>query len=105
MDDVDDDGDLDAFVTNANNQANKVWLNDGNGTFTEGQSLGSSHSEKVSLGDLDNDGDLDAFITNWQQGNKVWFNERTDVGDITSDQAASGAYTLTYRCIHILALS
>ena len=105
MDDVDDDGDLDAFVTNANNQANKVWLNDGNGTFTEGQSLGSSHSEKVSLGDLDNDGDLDAFITNWQQGNKVWFNERTDVGDITSDQAASGAYTLTYDDASTFSLS
>ena len=34
--DVDDDGDLDAFVANFNDQGNKVWLNDGGGNFTEG---------------------------------------------------------------------
>ncbi|MDP6586175.1 MAG: FG-GAP-like repeat-containing protein, partial [Anaerolineales bacterium] len=40
--DVDDDGDLDAFVTNQLRQGNKVYINDGNGTFTDsGQSLGS----------------------------------------------------------------
>ena len=38
--DVDGDGDLDAFV--ANDGQNEVWLNDGNGNFTESsQSLGS----------------------------------------------------------------
>ena len=44
--DVDDDGDLDAFVADGGwlgNQPGKVWLNDGNGTFTDsGQALGSS---------------------------------------------------------------
>ena len=40
------------------------------------------------MDDVDDDGDLDAFVTNANnQANKVWFNERTDVGDITSDQA------------------
>jgi len=43
---------------------------------------------------VDDDGDLDA---NWGQGNKVWINEgRSDVGDITLNQAEVGAYTLTY---------
>ena len=43
---MDDDGDLDAFVADGGwlgNQPGKVWLNDGNGTFTDsGQALGSS---------------------------------------------------------------
>ena len=40
--DVDGDGDLDAFVNNYA-QGNKVWLNDGSGSFTDsGQSLGNS---------------------------------------------------------------
>jgi hypothetical protein len=41
--DVDGDGDLDAFVTNTSGEANRVWLNNGSGTFTDSsQSLGSS---------------------------------------------------------------
>jgi hypothetical protein len=74
--DIDGDGDQDAFVTNKN-QANKVWLNDGSGNFTDsGQSLGSSYSYDVSLGDLDGDGDQDAFVANYDgQPNKVWLNE------------------------------
>ena len=106
--DVDDDGDLDAFVANAWDQPNKVWINDGNGTFTDsGQSLGSSQSWDVSLGDVDGDGDLDAFVANaWGQANKVWINEgRSDVGDITLNQAAVGAYTLTYDGTNTFSLS
>jgi hypothetical protein len=42
--DLDSDGDLDAFVAN-DNQGNRVWTNDGSGTFSDsGQSLGSSAS-------------------------------------------------------------
>ena len=108
--DVDDDGDLDAFVANVLNQGNKpneVWLNDGTGTFTDsGQSLGSSKSYSVDLGDVDGDGDLDAFVANRDQGNKVWINDgRSDVGDITLNQAASGAYTLTYDGTNTFSLS
>ena len=58
-------------------QGNRVWINNGTGTFTDsGQSLGASHSRGVSLGDVDGDGDLDAFIANsHNQGNKVWRND------------------------------
>ena len=66
--DVDGDGDMDAFVANGNDtagQANKVWLNNGSGVFSDsGQSLGSGDSTNVTLADLDNDGDLDAYVTN-----------------------------------------
>ena len=73
--DLDGDGDLDAFAAN-HQGANKVWLNDSQGTFTAtAQSLGSGDSQAVVLGDLDGDGDLDAFVGNWLQGNKVWLND------------------------------
>ncbi|MHC4622373.1 MAG: FG-GAP-like repeat-containing protein [Planctomycetota bacterium] len=76
--DLDDDGDLDAFVANAGiySCANKVWLNNGNGTFiVSGQNLGSSVSRGAALGDVDGDGDLDAFTANFGSGNKVWLND------------------------------
>ena len=51
--DVDGDDDLDVFVANANNQPNKVWINDGSGGFTDsGQNLGNRDSTYVALGDL-----------------------------------------------------
>ncbi|MFC2016712.1 Ig-like domain-containing protein [Chloroflexota bacterium] len=78
--DVDNDGDLDAFVANAG-QPKKVWLNDGSGNFSIWQSLGGSYiySYDGALGDLDGDGDLDAFVANYAgegvgDANKVWLN-------------------------------
>lgn len=78
--DVDYDGDLDAFTANvlfetAPSNANKVWLNNGSGQFTDsGQSLGSADSYAVALGDLDGDKDLDAFVANDGE-NTVWVND------------------------------
>ena len=80
LDDLDGDGDLDAFV--ANWGPNKVWLNDGAGYFSDsGQSLGDDDDENLALGDLDGDGDLDAFVTTWDEEiaevNTVWLNDGT----------------------------
>lgn len=85
--DLDSDGDLDAFVADYGSalvgspEPNRVWLNDGQGTFTDsGTGYGNLHSCGVALGDLDRDGDLDAFITNvgdptsGADPNKVWLN-------------------------------
>lgn len=78
--DLDGDGDLDAFVANYGAslaQPDKVWKNNGTGTFTDsGQSLGNSLGTDVALGDLDGDGDLDAFVTNgYNSPNTVWRND------------------------------
>jgi hypothetical protein len=95
--DVDGDGDLDAFVANmdydhSSGEANKVWRNDGTGTFTETQSLGSAPSDAVALGDVDGDGDLDAFVTNRDGANKVWRNDGT--GIFTETQSLGSADSL-----------
>ena len=75
--DIDGDGDLDLICGNYNAEANKVWTNDGSGTFTDsGQALGSSHTRSVILGDVDGDGDFDLVVGNSSsQANKVWLNK------------------------------
>jgi hypothetical protein len=83
--DIDNDGDLDAFVINGDwdtEEPNEVWFNDGNGNFTASdQAFENSKCGEVGLADLDNDGDLDAYIAyyNYSGGepDEVWFNDGT----------------------------
>lgn len=72
--DLDGDGDSDLVMTSFGGN-NLVWLNDGQGHFTDSdQQIELAKSSSVALGDLDRDGDLDLFITA-NQGNQVWFND------------------------------
>ena len=89
--DLDNDGDLDAFIANANpisgSKANAVWLNDGEGYFVDsGQTLGNSESMEVVLADVDEDGDIDAFVANAanmldsnKPNNTVWLNDSSGI--------------------------
>ncbi|MGH7495546.1 MAG: FG-GAP-like repeat-containing protein [bacterium] len=66
--DYDNDGDLDLFVTNDLNQNNRLYSNQGNGTFTSvtGDIVANDggNSKGSCWGDFDNDGDLDLFVSN-----------------------------------------
>jgi hypothetical protein len=86
--DFNNDGNVDIFF--ACNGANEVWLNDGEGHFSDsGVRLGSEWSWNAALGDLNNDGRLDIFAVNFaadfSSGNfaakgrlaEVWLNTST----------------------------
>jgi hypothetical protein len=100
--DVDDDGDLDAVVGNAERapgtgHANEVWLNDGAGNFSDsGQRLGNDNTYLIVLSDFDHDGDLDAFAGNDYFG-QLWLNDGSGLFS-GSDQ------TLDYGYDHAVAI-
>jgi enediyne biosynthesis protein E4 len=66
--DLDNDGDLDAFVVNWYNINNLLYTNNGSGTFTQAITgnivTDGGYSETASWGDYDNDGFTDLYVTN-----------------------------------------
>jgi len=70
--DYDNDGDLDLYVVNAKEHdyspENKLFKNNGDGTFTDISSSAGVNCGGIgngaAWGDYDNDGDLDLFVTN-----------------------------------------
>lgn len=76
--DVDGDGDLDLVVGNYNDQS-RLYLNNGNGTFTDGTvarlPVGVYRTGSLQLGDVDGDGDLDLVVGNsGQQTSLLYLN-------------------------------
>lgn len=63
--DIDNDGDLDLYQCNYDS-ANQLFINNGNGTFTEFKGAAGLDVKDASLNanfaDIDNDGDLDMFL-------------------------------------------
>jgi hypothetical protein len=90
--DLDGDGDLDMVLANPMRNNSQVWLNNGDGEFTDsGQQL-TQYGHGVVLADFDEDGDLDAFIVCHQFSlpSKVYLNDGT--GTLTdSGQAFADA--------------
>jgi hypothetical protein len=83
--DLDGDGDLD-WVFGHQNNPSRVYLNNGNGVFTDsGWVAGSGTIRSVALGDVDGDGDLD--LVNGMLGpNRVYMNLHCrDAGDFDND--------------------
>ncbi|MFC1679569.1 FG-GAP-like repeat-containing protein, partial [Elusimicrobiota bacterium] len=73
--DYDGDGDLDLVVANASSQANRVYRNNGDGTFVSAwNSVEAEDTGTVSWGDFDGDGDLDLAVGNYSQTNRVYRN-------------------------------
>ncbi|MEM7202229.1 MAG: VCBS repeat-containing protein [Planctomycetota bacterium] len=83
--DVDGDGDLDLVLANALvffEQQNRLYLNDGTGTFTDvtAARLPSrfDFSRDVAMGDVDRDGDLDLVFAN-RETNTLYLNDGAGV--------------------------
>ncbi|MCO6477684.1 MAG: VCBS repeat-containing protein [Phaeodactylibacter sp.] len=79
--DYDNDGDIDLFVSNEENQRNGLYRNDGEAGFiavTDNAILGPPHRSSTgsSWADIDNDGDLDLFVANYSnQDNQLFLND------------------------------
>lgn len=80
--DIDNDGDLDLFVANANSMVNRLYRNDGGMTFTRltvpGLTTDTGTYRGGSWGDYDNDGDLDLFVTQFGGSRMALY--RNDLG-------------------------
>ncbi len=80
--DVDNDGDVDLYVVNGRYPAgepNKLFVNNGNGTFTEAAAAAGVNDANWGLGasfaDVDNDGEQDLFASNYIGGNNLYMND------------------------------
>lgn len=74
--DFDNDGDLDAAVAKNTSSAKQIWINDGEGNFTDsGQELTTEYTKGVATGDIDNDGDMDIFYACGYSELEVWLND------------------------------
>jgi hypothetical protein len=101
--DFDGDGDLDVFMPQSS-PANRVWINDGTGAFTDsGLRLGGYSTWDAAVGDFNQDGKTDIFIPNcvWQNyvfspaPVQVWLNTTPvtavpDEGDVSPHPGCIG---------------
>lgn len=89
--DLDGDDDLDAFIVSIG-EANRVWLNDGTGVFSDtGQMLGSQSTTSAVAADFDGDGDLDVACGNHNQSNALWINDGSGNFTLSAANLSSGA--------------
>ncbi|MEO0403761.1 MAG: CRTAC1 family protein, partial [Bacteroidota bacterium] len=79
MFDYDNDGDQDFYIAPDAYQANSMYINNGNGYFTEqAAQLGINNAGQgmgVDVTDFNHDGWMDIYITNYHDGNTLYVND------------------------------
>ncbi len=98
--DFNNDGLLDLYLPTAGNVPNKLYRNNGNGTFTEvAAPVGLNDLTNTitsSWADFDNDGDLDLLTTATAAATKLWRNNLIPNNDTTfTDITASAGISMT----------
>ncbi|MCP4725473.1 MAG: VCBS repeat-containing protein [bacterium] len=96
--DLDNDGDLDLFLTdNDENEstANKAYINDGKGTFTDsGQKVGfkDGHGNSGYCTDVNSDGFPDIHVNYYKADNKVYLNNNGIISEKSSISFPDGTF-------------
>lgn len=99
MVDINHDGHLDIYVsvggpyTDPARRANELYVNDGDGTFTERAAeyglADTAHTTQTAFFDYDQDGDLDAYLLNsgfGERGSNVIHPKKTDGSAVNTDR-------------------
>jgi uncharacterized repeat protein (TIGR01451 family) len=77
--DIDNDGDMDLYISNASNTNNDLYINNGNGQFTAVTTdpvvTMGGHSHGAVFSDVDQDGDLDLYVSNDQGVKFLYMND------------------------------
>jgi len=96
--DYDNDGYLDLYVTNSDYQADVLYRNNGDGTFTdvtgEAGVVHTGWGTGVAFGDYDNDGYLDIYVMNAFEPHILFHNNGDGTFTDISDMAAVGSTVL-----------
>ncbi len=97
--DYDNDGDLDLFVAYVANAPNRLYRNNGDGTFTnvEGLSITNEgiYSHSVAWADYNKDGNLDLVMTNFHPTHFNFLYAGDGAGGFTADQSSVIAQSAT----------
>ena len=93
--DFNNDGHIDLFIPDGIGYRNRLYLNNGNFSFSD-QPLSASVADTASdgmgvvAGDIDNDGDLDLYVTNYRNENKLFLNDGSGFFTDATEQAGVG---------------
>jgi uncharacterized repeat protein (TIGR01451 family) len=98
--DIDNDNDLDLFISNASNEDNDLFLNNGGGVFakvTSGDVVSNGgHSHGCAFVDVDKDMDMDLYVANDQGVKFLYLNDGTGNFTRKSDEWPTSNFGKSY---------